>query len=66
MACQRWACSTPPLDPTHPRVALPLPPTHPPALPGVLSRAEWIKFYGLFFNKDRQASEVFNGIQVRV
>lgn len=31
--------------------------------PGVLNRAEWIKFLGLFFNKDKYASDVFEGIQ---
>jgi hypothetical protein len=30
--------------------------------PGVLNRAEWIKYLGLFFNKEKYASDVFNGI----
>ena len=29
---------------------------------GVLNRAEWIKFLGLFFNQDALASQVFNNI----
>lgn len=31
--------------------------------PGVLNRAEWVKFLGLFFNKEKYASDVFAGIQ---
>jgi len=30
--------------------------------PGVLNRAEWIKFLGLFFNRDAYASSIYNGI----
>ena len=29
---------------------------------GVLNRAEWIKFLGLFFNQDALATTVFDGI----
>ena len=31
--------------------------------PGVLNRAEWVKFLGIFFNKDKYASTVFDGIK---
>lgn len=30
--------------------------------PGVVNRAEWIKFLGLFFNREKYASDVFDGI----
>lgn len=30
--------------------------------PGVLNRAEWIKYVALFFNKEKYASDIFNGI----
>ncbi|KAI8105243.1 hypothetical protein M9435_000411 [Picochlorum sp. BPE23] len=30
--------------------------------PGVLNRAEWIKYLGLFFNKEKYASDIYNGI----
>lgn len=30
--------------------------------PGVLQRAEWIKYLGLFFNKEKQASDIYNAI----
>lgn len=30
---------------------------------GVLSRAEWVKYLGAFFNKDRYASDIFNAIK---
>ena len=30
--------------------------------PGVLNRAEWIKFLGLFFNRDAYASNIYDGI----
>ena len=29
---------------------------------GVLNRAEWIKFLGLFFNQDALASQIFDNI----
>ena len=29
---------------------------------GVLNRAEWIKFLGMFFNQDALASSIFDGI----
>lgn len=31
--------------------------------PGLLNRAEWIKFLGLFFNLDKAATEIYNGIE---
>lgn len=31
-------------------------------VPGVLSRAEWMKFLGLFFNMDAESSEIFAAI----
>lgn len=31
--------------------------------PGVLNRAEWIKFVGLFFNREREASAIFDAIK---
>lgn len=31
--------------------------------PGVLNRVEWLKFIGLFFNKEREASEAFDAIR---
>lgn len=30
--------------------------------PGLLNRAEWIKYLGLFFNKERQAETLYNAI----
>lgn len=30
--------------------------------PGVLERAEWIKYLGLFFNKEKKASDIYNAI----
>jgi hypothetical protein len=31
--------------------------------PGILNRAEWLKFLGLFFNRERAASDTFNAIK---
>ncbi|PRW56963.1 flagellar associated [Chlorella sorokiniana] len=31
--------------------------------PGVLNRAEWVKFVGLFFNQERAASDIFAAIK---
>lgn len=31
--------------------------------PGVLERAQWIKYLGLFFNKEKQASDIYNAIE---
>lgn len=31
--------------------------------PGALNRAEWIKFVGLFFNREKEASDVFEGVK---
>jgi hypothetical protein len=31
--------------------------------PGILNRAEWLKFLGLFFNRERAASDTFNTIK---
>ena len=48
------------------------PPTLPPASPclspsptlsGVLNRAEWVKFVGLFFNREKEASQIFEGLK---
>lgn len=36
-------------------------PVRPPA--GTLNRAEWVKFVGLFFNREADASAVFDGIK---
>ena len=63
-AGRRSRCAQAPKPCTH--STLPLLPSSPPRppTPGVLSRAEWVKFYALFFNKDKQASEIFDGIKV--
>lgn len=39
----------------------------PRALPlsGVLPRAEWIKFLALFFNKEKEASQLYDWIQAQ-
>jgi hypothetical protein len=37
--------------------------THKPTPAGALNRAEWVKFVGLFFNREREASDVFEGIK---
>jgi len=34
--------------------------------PGILKRAEWIKFLALFFNKEAEANKFFKGIQDKI
>lgn len=33
--------------------------------PTPLARAEWIKFFAMFFNREREANELFDGIETR-
>ena len=50
------ACGSPHLSPCPPPCPLTVP-------PGVLNRAEWVKFVALFFNQERAASDIFAAIK---
>lgn len=55
--CSWYACMrSPHLSPCPPPCPFTLP-------PGVLNRAEWVKFVALFFNQERAASDIFAAIK---